>query len=300
MNAAQQIKPRIKHSTLVWRWVGIAAIATLLFGWVYVFEPLQGIEPADYWNDKITDGLLILAALAAAALSTRFARQFAPSEPPGQVWLWFSLGWWAWLLGELWGLVNDALYWSSTYPSFTAADVFWLTGYLCFSVSLYRQTGLISGKNKPSLPTWFFSLLALALLLTAGLTIWGRQAGLGQDIPWWALYLSTLYPVLDLFVGAAALWFFFLFGLGYLGRPWWGILLFTLADGLNIFFWMGGYERLPEPVYLALDTLSSMAYFAAYSLSALALLALQDHLKHGIIASSPLPGPPPVHPPEEA
>ncbi len=284
MNSSN-LKLHLKHSTRVWRWATITAIATLLFGWVYFFEPLQLIQPADYWNDKINDGMLIAVALATAILSTRFARLFSSSEPPRRVWLWFSFGWWAWLGGEISSLVYDAIYWSGKYPEFSVSDVFWLSGYVCFGLALYYQLWMIYAGKKTSSSLYFFGLIALALLLTAALTVLARQVGLGRDISWWALYLSTLYPVLDLFEGAAALWLFFLFGLGYLGRPWWGLIVFILADGLTIFFWIGGYEWLPKAIYLALDTLAAIAYFVAYSLSGLALLALHEHLKHGILAS---------------
>jgi hypothetical protein len=108
---------------------------------------------------------------------------------------------------------------------------------------------------------------------------------LGKDTSWGALFLAVLYPVFDLFEGAAALWLFFLFGRGYLGRPWWGLISFTVADAINIFFWMGGYKWLSDPAYYQLDLFSNVAYVGGYLVTALAFLAAHERIERGVIST---------------
>jgi len=73
---------------------------------------------------------------------------------------------------------------------------------------------------------------------------------------------------------------------GYLGRPWWGLIAFAVADGINIFFWIGGYNWLSDQVYYSLDLFSNVAYVAGYLITALAFLAAHEHIERGITASA--------------
>lgn len=289
MNIRLDIRPEIKHSKRVWRWALVAALTTIIFGWVYYFEPLRVGANSDYWNDKIVDVILLAAALFTAVLGARLTRHFQASEPPRRIWLVFTLGWWAWVGGELLGFVYDYYYWFGEYPEFTLIDICWLAGYLFFGLSLYYQFRLIYLRKFGRKTTLYLAFIVFALLLALGLTFLARAAGLGADVSWWALYLAILYPVFDFAVGAAALWLFFLFGRGYLGRPWWGLIAFAFADAVNIFFWMGGYAWLSDRAYRIWDLLSNLSYLGGYALTALAFLAIHEHLEGGITASAPDP-----------
>ena len=285
MNISPDTRPTAKHSKRVWTWAAISGVALIVFGLIYWFEPVKQlpIPYSDYWNDKATDVFLLVPALAAALLGARLTRHFKSSEPPHRIWLTFTLGWWAWVGGELLGFVYDYYYWYTDFPEFTFIDVFWLAGYVFFGLSLYYQFRLIYSYKHGSKLSLFFSFIAIGLLLTLGLTQLALAAGLGEDTSWAALYLAVIYPVFDLVEGAAALWLFFLFGRGYLGRPWWGLIAFAVADGINIFFWIGGYNWMPEQTYLLLDLFSTVVYMAGYLVTALAFLAANEHIERGIM-----------------
>jgi hypothetical protein len=125
----------------------------------------------------------------------------------------------------------------------------------------------------------YVALIALGLLVAFGLTQWVIAAGLGEGYSWGAVYLAIIYPVFDLLEGAAALWLFFLFGRGWLGRPWWGLIAFAIADGFDTFTWMGGFDWMSSQLYNIKDLVSVVIYLSAYLITALAFLAADDHLK---------------------
>jgi hypothetical protein len=286
MNINPDTKPVVKHSRRVWKWATIAAAFLAVFGLIYWYEPIKQlpIPISDYWNDKAADVITLTAAFAAAMLGIRLTRHFKPSEPPHRIWFTFTLGWWAWVIGELLGFVYDYFYWYSQNPEFTFMDLCWLLGYVFFGLSLYYQFRLIYSHKKGTKTFQYFSLIVLGLLLTYGLTELALWGGLGKEASWSANYLSILYPVFDLIEGCAALWLFFLFGRGYLGRPWWGLIAFAVADAINIYFWLGGYEGMSDQIYYLLDLFSNIAYVAGYLITALAFLAAHEHIERGITA----------------
>lgn len=265
-------------------WAAVAVVWLIGFAWFYYFEPLKFFS--EYWNDKVQDTLILLPALVTALLGVKLMRHFKPSEPPYRVWFTFMLGWWAWVAGELLGFVYDYFYWNVDYPEFTLIDVCWLAGYAIFGLSLYYQFRLIYSYKQGHKTVFYFSFIALALLLALGLTQWALAAGLGEGYSWPALYLAVIYPVFDLFEGAAALWLFFLFGRGYMGRPWWGLIAFTVSDAISIFFWMGGYNWVSDQVYLGIDLSAAVLYVAAYLITTLALLAANEHIERGLTTSA--------------
>ncbi|MBK9207601.1 MAG: hypothetical protein IPL71_04575 [Anaerolineales bacterium] len=86
-----------------------------------------------------------------------------------------------------------------------------------------------------------------------------ERAGLGEGSVWIILFVTLLSYVFDLAEGATAIWLSFLFGRGQWSRPWWGLILFALADGVDTFDWLGGYDLIPV---WAQDTLNFIALIA--------------------------------------
>ncbi len=285
--------PMPEQKRPVYMWVALIACVILLalFAWVYYFEPLKNlsIPYSDYWNDKVGDTLTLAPAVVAAALATLLTRQYKTSEPPYRIWLTFAIAWWCWVGGELLGYVYDYYYWFVDMPEFTAIDVCWLLGYVFFGLSLYYQFRLIYSWNQGWKSIQFFFYIGAALAAAVGLTQWALAVGLGEGISWYALYTAVLYPVFDIVEGGAALWLFFLFGRGYLGRPWWGLIAFAVADGINIFFWIGGYEWVSDPTYYTLDMISAMTYVGGYMITLLALLSAIEHMhrRSAVAADAP-------------
>lgn len=269
------------------RVVQMSALASLIllavFAWVYFAAPI----PDDYWNDKATDFLVILASAGAALAGTRVATLFDKSEAPWRIWWAFAIGFWFWLAGELSGLVYDAIYWETQYPDLTLIDLFWILGYFFLGLSLYYQYRLIystpsgDGSQKKRGTRYYLGLVALGLLLTALLTNLAAGTGLGEGYAWIILFITVLYPVFDLVEGAAAIRLSLLFGRGQWVRPWWGLILFALSDSINSFYWLGGYEWLSAGMQTVFDIITNMTYPAAYLIAGLALLTNYYLIKHG-------------------
>ncbi len=287
MNETTQQSRKRKSPPIFWWSAGMSVILLAMLTWVYYAEPLNELA-SEYWNDKVVDALNLIAAVAAAALSAMFARQFGTGERPRRIWLAFSIGWWCWVAGELSGFIYDLYYYESGYPDLTLIDLCWSLGYFFFGLSLYYQFRLIYGSTQKRRTIIYFLLLGLGLIVTLGLTQLALQFGLGEGIGWFALYLAVLYPVFDLAEGSAAIWLSFLFGRGQWGRPWWGLIAFAVADGINIYFWIGGYERLPENTALILDVFSTTMYAAGYLVTALALLSNYLMMRHVTVRTQKL------------
>lgn len=252
-------------------------ILLVLILWIYFAQPI----PEAFWNDKLIDILVLVSAVGSAVAGTLLTRQFEKGEIPYHIWQAFAIGLWCWVAGEVVGMVYDAVYWYGTYPDFSLVDVLWLLGYFFLGLSLYYQLRLVHGAKTRSRRRIYLGLIALALLVTAGLTSLAEKAGLGEGYAWIILFVTVLYPVFDVTEGAAAIWLSFLFGRGQWSRPWWGLILFALADSIDSFYWLGGYELIPAAVQPTLNFIAVAAYPASYMVAGLALLANYFILRYG-------------------
>jgi len=244
-------------------------IASLVIMGVTVYWNWYAPEQ-DYWPQLVGDWITIIPAVAAAIAGTLLLRQFERGEKPRAIWFWLAMGWWAWVVGEICSMSYDLF--KLPYGDISVYDFFWVVGYLCFGLSLFHQyRNIYSSKRKLGF-IYFLIMVAIVLVTTLILTQWAIAAGLGADISWFALYLAVFYPVCDLAIGATALWLAFLFGRGAWGRPWWGLIVFAVADGINIFLWIGGDKLLPEKVANFLDPLSASIYNGGYVVAMLGFL----------------------------
>jgi hypothetical protein len=173
------------------------------------------------------------------------------------------------------------LYWDSVLPDFGLVDVFWLLGYFFLGLSLYYQLRLAYGAKSRSRRRIYLGIVALALLVTAGLTNLAAGSGLGEGYAWIILFVTVLYPVFDLTEGGTAIWLSLLFGRGQWSRPWWGLILFALADSIDTFYWLGGYDFIPVAMQNALNFITMVAYPASYMVMGLALLSTYFILRYG-------------------
>lgn len=252
-------------------------ILLVLILWVYFAQPLS--DP--FWNDKLIDILILIPAVGSAVAGTLLTSQFEKGEIPYHIWQAFAIGLWCWAAGEVIGMVYDAIYWYSTYPDFSLVDLLWLFGYFFLGLSLYYQLRLVYGAKTRSRRRIYLGMVGLALLITAGLTTWAEKSGLGEGYRWVILFVTILYPVFDATEGTAAIWLSFLFGRGRWSRPWWGLILFALADSIDSFYWLGGYDFIPTTVQSVLDFIAVAAYPASYMVAGLALLTNYFILRYG-------------------
>jgi hypothetical protein len=266
--------------------IAVALIWLIVSTWEYHVSPLTG-ENADYKNEQLYNTMLLGAALAAAIMSTLVAAQFKITEPPFLVWLMFAIGWWAWAAAEASCIGMYVCCYYVDWPDITILDIFYTIGYLFFILALFFQFRLIYGREKKIGLVYYFIIIALALLLTLGVTQLSLKAGLGEGRSWISLYQALFYPVGDLAIGLAALWLSLLFGRGTWGRPWWGLIGFAVADGINIFLWIGGDSLINshfsngEQIIVTIDLISTIVYMASYLFVAIAFLVNYSLIKYG-------------------
>lgn len=254
-------------------WFGYA-LSLVLLGlliWLYYAE-LRNVT-ATFWSNKFLNYIILVPAIGAAIAGTLLARQFEKGESPHRIWQAFSIGMWFWVAGELSGLAYDAIGVEALSPDFHLVDVLWLLGYFFLGLSLYYQILLIYGiRNKKSIYL-FLGMIVLAFLIAVVLTNLTIKAGQGEGDSWAFLFVTLLYPVLDLIEGATAIWLSLLFRRGQWSRPWWGLILFALTDGIDAFYWSGGYGFIPVMAQNTLDLISLVTYPASYMVAGLALLS---------------------------
>jgi hypothetical protein len=273
-------KFKVPPLQVIWGAAVAFVILLILIIWAYYAQPLSEVL-SPFWNDKLVDVLVLIPAVIAATTGTLYANQFEKGEIPHNIWRAFAIGLWLWVAGEVGGMIYDAIYWDGTYPDFRVVDLLWLSGYIFLGLSLYYQVrSVYGGKNKKQ-RRLYLGIVAIALLVAAGLTNLAEKVGLGEGYDWIILFITVLYPVFDLTEGGTAIWLSFLFGRGQWSRPWWGLILFAMADGIETFYWLGGYDYIPTVAQKVLDFIAVAAYPAGYMVAGLALLSSYFILRYG-------------------
>lgn len=270
--------PRFAPKTVL-RVIGfLSLLAVGLLTWVSVAQPLSNISLD--WNYLASSSLNLLAATGAAIAGTFVTRQFGTKENPYRIWLIFTAGLWCWATGQ--GIVFAIDVTASPYPEgLSITDLLWVMGYVCMGISLYYQFVLLYNVGKRTRLPLYLLLILAALLAAAFLTNQAIHAGLGEASPWIVVFVGILYPVFDLAQGSGAIWLSLLFGRGQWSRPWWGMILFALADGIDTFNWVGGYELLSSQAQGVLDFLSSTFSFGGYLVIGFALTMNYFILRYG-------------------
>lgn len=286
--------PRIKPKKALWI-LGVCSMAAMAFlAWVSTMQPLPS-EPID-WNYLTSSTLSLVAALGAATAGILVTRQFKQDENPHRVWLIFTLGLWCWAAGQMAVFIIDVT--ALPYPEGNSIiDLIWIMGYVLLGLSLYHQFALLySSGNQKRMPLYILILLA-GLLISGLLTSVARRAGLGADATWAENFVAMLYPIFDLAEGIAAIWLSLLFRRGHWSRPWWGLILFAIADGVDSFYWLGGYELIPGVLQNIFNFMSATFTFGGYLLIGFTLLMNYYILRYGpdsgLFKLPKIPTPPP-------
>lgn len=271
---------RISPKHVLWSIALLAAFLLSLILWVYFADPFSEILPS-FWNENLVYFLILIPAVGAAVAGMLVTGQFQKSEPPYRIWQALTAGLLCWMAGEIVGIINGIIYVDGPVPDFSLVDVLWLLGYFFLGLSLYYQLRMIYGTQKKRGLRLYLGLVALAILIAAGLTTLASAFGFGEGSIWIILFIGILYPVFDLTEGSLAIWLSLLFRRGQWSRPWWGLILFSLADGIDTFYWMGGYEKISTSAQSILDIITLTAYPASYMVAGLALLSNYFVLRYG-------------------
>lgn len=257
----------------------LTAFALLaVLSWQY-FVALQNDINA-FWDGQFFNYITLVPALGAALAGSLVTRQFTKGERPYQIWMAFSLGMWFWFVGEISVIVFDFFPSGIVSPDFQLVDVFWLLGYFSLGLSLTLQLFSAYGVQQRRGLYIYVGMVVFAVLLASLLTEIVRK-GESED-SWSFLFVTLLYPVLDVLAGGTAIWLSLLFGRGRWSRPWWGLILFAITDAIDAFYWSGGYDLVSAAAQNTLDFISLVTYPASYMTAGLALLANYFILRYGM------------------
>lgn len=222
----------------------------------------------------IYDLTVVTAAVIGAYLAARLWRNYERGEMLSLIWGNITLGLILWAGGEIiWS--SDQLWGGNSLPYPSAADIFWIIGYLpvilAFTLRLYTLK-IIPNKG------WQIAILALYLLMFV-LAVWFIIIPIVTDPSTTNTLEKTinlLYPIGDLIVGFLAVYLVIVLIGGTLFSSWGliavGFLCAAISDLLYAWtVWQGTFQVNPaEGVDLVSFTIN-LLYIAFYVFAAMGL-----------------------------
>ncbi|MGB9684033.1 MAG: hypothetical protein ACPL1Z_03770 [Candidatus Bathyarchaeales archaeon] len=132
------------------------------------------------------------------------------------VWLYFTCGLFLWFIGEaVWAGYTLILGVELPYPS--AADIFWIAGYIPFFIALYLYVKLFGRVlTRKNVATVMAVTVTLTVVVAA--TLLAPILGAEEDLV--AIAMDFAYPILDLSLLSVALLGLIIFWKGKLGKSW--------------------------------------------------------------------------------
>jgi hypothetical protein len=247
--------------------------AIILGGYIIVYQYVPFTDP---WNDVVLNLLTVLSAATAAIVAWLVFRSYEKDDSPRVIWQYLMIGCWLWFTGELiWA------YFASTTGDVPvgAADWAWISGFICFNISLYYQYSLLLPSKKVfyrniSIAIWIVVLLIPLVIVYL------------SDTPELRTYIDYFYPFADLAVGIAGILLIFTFRGGALTRPWLGLVIFGITDFLYAWAEQTGIYTLSAEQGNLLSLIIDSSYLAAYLILALGFLSHWVLLRYGIPESS--------------
>jgi hypothetical protein len=246
--------------------IAFALLWTVAYIFIYRLEPFNAAL-----NLFLLNFISVTSALSCASLLTLVVSYYEPGEPPRKVWLMFALAIWAWTAADtIWSLYNMSV---GEVPALSAADLFWIAGYVFFTFSLISQFQLIRFERSRR-HYWMGAIIWLGILLFTTLVMFfSGENSLEQ-------FFAFFYPIADFAVGVAAISLALTFRRGTLARPWLALFGFVVADSLYLWATLSGsFDWVSRSGWLTL--LSELIYVIAYLFLAWAALSQYLALRFG-------------------
>jgi hypothetical protein len=223
------------------------------------------LNPSPALLSIISNFLPLILGLVGAGLAFAIFRHQTPNRGGAIVWAAMSLGLLCWAAGELFWTIN-ALAGLPEISGATAADFFWLIGYLPLGFAIAAPYVSL----RASIPVRGRGLLA-AVLVALGVLVFGivvvpilssPEAGTPAEMA-----IALAYPIADIVMLSIAISLAMVFLGGQVARSWGfiaaGFLLFAVSD---LFFSFGTWYGLyyPDGQLNLLSAVFDLLYFAAY------------------------------------
>lgn len=241
-------------------YISVVLIIAILAGYVYVYQ----MEP---FSDQLNTLLIGLAdpfvALLAALAATAVLLQYQKEDKPYLVWLCLTIAMWSWVLAEsTWSFINLT---TGEVPGIGLPDVFWLVGYLLFSVALRSQYQLV---YQTRIAWWKVLAIWAGIFVLTYLVLFmiNSEFSLGD-------YVEFLYAVVDFALCVASVRLFMTFGAGRLSRPWLGLFVMGISDAFFAGLTTAGLYQASSEAAALLSVFTDSTYVAAYLFIAFGFLA---------------------------
>jgi hypothetical protein len=240
-------------------YLSIVLMIAILAGYVYVYQ----IGPfSDSLNKFILDLADPFSALLAAIAVTAVLLYYRKEDKPYPVWLYFTIGMWAWVLAEIiWSFIDFT---SGEVPPVGLSDVFWFSGYVLFSVALHSQYQLV---YRTKIAWWKVTAVwaGIILVVPTGLFLGHIEFNIEN-------FVNYLYPVIDFALCIASFRLFMTFGTGQLSRPWIGLFVMGISDAIWAWLDATGQYQASSDAGAWLSVFADTTYVAAYLILAFGFL----------------------------
>lgn len=224
--------------------------------------------------ETLTNLLTSFYALLATWMAIAGWTLLAPNEPGRREWTLLSIGIGLWTMAELlWAFLSYMLE-ETPYPS--AADAFWVPGYVIILIAAYLRYRAIRIEWNPRIGWPLAAGFVLLFVVVFVLLI--LPVLLVQAESLLALLLNLFYPIADLLLLYAALLLTVSFAGGWFSTPWRalsaGLAMLSLSDILFTYADAGGLYT-PDGKLTVLTTVVDVGNLAAYILLAYGMLLNQ-------------------------
>lgn len=274
-------RQRVRRRPLLIFW--LASISgMLLYSFIYIQYPFSPLV-----NDAWLKIIYLISVISPAWIATLVRNTYDKNEAPGRIWVYFSIGFWAWAAAEFVWVAYNLVF--EEVPHLNPSDPFYLAGYILMTFAIasqYRQTRYQENMSERTLVflIWIsMTVVSVLLFFVIELALTPSDSAAEQI----GAYLNIVYGVGDMTLALAALILVTRFQGGALGRPWWGFIILAVADIFYGFLIQtGSYDNQTLTGDL-LRLASDLIYMLSYLVIAYSFLRQLVLLKFGPVETSP-------------
>lgn len=240
-------------------YLSITFAVAILAGYVFIYQTSPFPETL---NNFLLDAADPFAALLAAVAVSAVLLYYRKEDKPYPVWLYFTIGMWAWVLAEI---IWAFLYFTSgDVPALGLPDVFWFAGYGMLTAALHSQYQLV---YQAKIQWWKVAALWAGMILLTPVILLLAQTEFNLEN-----FVNYLYPLIDFVLCIASIRLFMTFGAGKLSRPWIGLFVMGISDATWAWVNATGQYQASSDAGTWLSVFTDTTYVAAYLILAIGFL----------------------------
>lgn len=245
-----------------------AFVILMVYVYLYLFAPFT--EPL---NNNILTIISAAASLPAALFAALVFLEYHPLDQPRKMWQGVTIAIWMWFASEIiWAFIYLAFEES---PGASLADLGWFLGYPVFSIAIYHQLVLLQPARRALIRNIILAVWAALLVIPLVAVLIVGDFHFGN-------YVSYFYPLADIALGVAGLWFVRLFRGSMLTRPWLGMIFFSFSDVFYAASVQTGVYDWSASNKMILSLFVDTNYIFAYLLIALGFLENWSLIRFGL------------------